>query len=62
MAEPPVLAGATKATDTWLLPAVATSEVGAPGVVVVVVATGIALTLVDAVPAPAELTAFRRMA
>src|SRR5688572_2399712 len=31
IAEPPLLAGAEKATDAWALPAVATTPVGAPG-------------------------------
>jgi hypothetical protein len=61
MAAPPVLVGATNASETWPLPAVATSEVGAPGTVIAVDDMGITLTLVDAVPAPAALIALRRI-
>ena len=57
MAEPPVLAGAVQERSIWVVPlAVAVRPVGAPGTVVPVVA----LSTLEAVPAPLALMAETR--
>jgi hypothetical protein len=53
IADPPLLAGAVNATDAWVLPGVATGEVGAPGTVAGVTAEDAA----EADPVPALLVA-----
>jgi hypothetical protein len=53
MAEPPLLTGAVKATDTCALPEVPTTEVGAPGTVAGVTAEDAE----DAAPVPTLLVA-----
>ena len=52
MADPPVEVGMVQLTVACALPAVAVTEVGAPGVVI-----GIAVSEVDEGPAPAALFA-----
>ena len=57
MAEPPVLPGALQERSIWVVPlAVAVRPVGAPGTVVPVVA----LSTLEAVPAPLALMAETR--
>ena len=52
IAEPPLFTGALQVSETCVLPAVPTTEVGAPGVV-----RGVAAVVEDAVPLPMALIA-----
>ena len=57
MAEPPLLLGADHESETCVLPAVATSPVGAAGCVIWTGSTGVAETEADADPVPAAFVA-----
>ena len=52
MTEPPLFEGADHESETWALPAVAASEVGAAGVV-----RGVVVTVDDVAPVPATFVA-----